>query len=154
MGLLLGYSGLILGRVCAGAGASQVALSGKEPACQYRRCKRCGFDPWVRKIPWRRAWQPTPVLLPGESDVQRSLAGYSPQGGKELDMTEATQPAHYPRAAAAAVIEVPEWTVSPGASGCKQQRFQIPWGRKKELFGGCCLIWFGLVLITASGLFY
>ena len=41
--------------------------SGKEPACQCRRCKRCGFDPWVGKIPWRRAWQPTPIFLSGES---------------------------------------------------------------------------------------
>ena len=38
--------------------------------------KRCGFNPWVRKILWRRAWQPTPVFLPGESHGQRSLAGY------------------------------------------------------------------------------
>ena len=38
--------------------------SGKEPSWEYRRCKRCGFDPWVGKIPWRRAWQPTPVFLP------------------------------------------------------------------------------------------
>ena len=42
-------------------------VSGKEPTCQCGRCKRHGFDPWVRKIPWRRAWQPTPVFLPGES---------------------------------------------------------------------------------------
>ena len=41
--------------------------SGKEPACQCRRHKRGGFDPWVGKIPWRKAWQPTPVFLPGES---------------------------------------------------------------------------------------
>ena len=46
---------------------------GKEPACQCRRCKRHGFNCWVRKIPWRRAWQPTPVFLPGESHGQRSL---------------------------------------------------------------------------------
>ena len=64
--------------------------SGKELTCQCRRHKRCGFDPWVRKIPWRRAWQPTPVL-PGESYGQRSLAGYSPQSRKELDTTEATE---------------------------------------------------------------
>ena len=51
--------------------------SDKEPACQGRRCKRCGFDPWVRKIPWRREWQPTPGFLPGESQGQRSLAGHS-----------------------------------------------------------------------------
>ena len=39
---------------------------------------RQGFDPWVGKVPWRRAWQPTPVFLPGESHGQRSLAGYGP----------------------------------------------------------------------------
>ena len=49
-----------------------------------------GFDPWVRKILWRRAWQPTPVFLPGESHGQRSLAGYSPWGRSELDTTEVT----------------------------------------------------------------
>ena len=48
--------------------------SGKEPACQCRR-RYSLFDPWVRKIPWRRAWQPSPVFLPGESHGQRSLAG-------------------------------------------------------------------------------
>ena len=46
--------------------------------------------PWVRKIPWRRAWQPTPVFLPGESHGQRGLVGYSPWGCTESDMTEAT----------------------------------------------------------------
>ena len=46
------------------------------------------FDPCVGKIPWRRAWPPTPVFLPGESHGQRSLAGYSPWSRKELDMTE------------------------------------------------------------------
>ena len=46
------------------------------------------FYPWVRKIPWRRAWQPTPVFLPGKPHGQRSLVGYSPWGCKELDMTE------------------------------------------------------------------
>ena len=51
--------------------------------CQCRRNKRCQFDPWVRKIPWRRAWQPTPVFLPGEFHGQRSMAGYSPWGHKE-----------------------------------------------------------------------
>ena len=50
----------------------------KEPTCQCRRCKRCRFDPWVKKIPWRKAQQPTPVFLPEESHGQRSLAGYSP----------------------------------------------------------------------------
>ena len=65
--------------------------SGKEPVCQCRRHMRQGFDPWVGKIPWRRAWQPTPVFLPGESHGQRSLVGYSPQGCKKSDTTEASQ---------------------------------------------------------------
>ena len=42
------------------------------------QCRRCGFDPWVRKIPWRRKWQPTPVFLLAKSHGQGSLAGYSP----------------------------------------------------------------------------
>ena len=53
-------------------------LSGKESVCQWRRRRRCGFSPWVRKIPWRRTWPPTPVFWPGESHGQRSLVGYSP----------------------------------------------------------------------------
>ena len=65
--------------------------SGKEPACQCRRHKRCGFDPWVGKIPWRRSWQPTPVFLPGESHGQRSLAGYGPWSHEELDTIEVTK---------------------------------------------------------------
>ena len=51
-----------------------------KPVSQCRRHKRWGFDPWVGKISWRRAWQSTPVFLPGESHGQRSLEGYSPQG--------------------------------------------------------------------------
>ena len=50
--------------------------SGKELTCQYKRCMRHKFDPWVRTIPWRRTWQPTTVILPEESHGQRSLAGY------------------------------------------------------------------------------
>ena len=53
---------------------------GKESACQCRRHRRCGFNPWVRKIPRRRKYQPTLVFLPGESRGQRSLVGYSPWG--------------------------------------------------------------------------
>ena len=62
-------------------------VSGKEPSCQSRRCKTHGFNPQVRKIPWRRAWQPTPVLLPGKAQGQRSLIGYSPQRLKEANKT-------------------------------------------------------------------
>ena len=56
--------------------------SDKESACQ---CRRCGFDPWVGKIPWRRKGQPMPVFLPGKPQGQRNLEGYSPWGHKELD---------------------------------------------------------------------
>ena len=62
--------------------------SGQEPTCPCRRHKKHEFNPWVRKIPWRRAWQPTSVFLPGESYGQRSLLGDSLWGHKELDMTE------------------------------------------------------------------
>ena len=51
---------------------------GKEPSYQYKRHNRWRFNPWVRKIPWRRAQQLTPVVLPRESHGQRSLADYSP----------------------------------------------------------------------------
>ena len=46
------------------------------------QCRRPGFDSWVRKVLWRKKWQPIPVFLPGESHGQRSLAGYSPQDRK------------------------------------------------------------------------
>ena len=52
------------------------------------------FDPWFRKIPWRRAWHLTPVFLPGEPHGQRSLVGYGPYRRKESDTTEATEHAH------------------------------------------------------------
>ena len=61
-------------------------LSGKELACQ---CRRCGFSHWVGKTPsWIRKWQPTLVFLPGKFQGQRSLVGYSLRGCKELDMIE------------------------------------------------------------------
>ena len=62
--------------------------SGKESACQGRRCKGYGLDPWVGKITWRRKWQPTPVFFPGQSHGQRSLVGYGSWGHKESDTTE------------------------------------------------------------------
>ena len=60
--------------------------SGKEPACQCRRHKRNGFNPWVRMSPWRRAWQPTPVFLPGESYGHRATVHMV----AESDMAETT----------------------------------------------------------------
>ena len=78
--------------------ASQMALEvknkktkqNKKPSANAGEGKRCRFDPWFGDIPWRRAQQPPPVFLPGESHGQRSLAGYSPWGHGESDMTEAT----------------------------------------------------------------
>ena len=65
--------------------------SGKEPACQCRRCTRFGFDSWVRKIPWRRALQAPPVFLPGKFHGQKSLAGHSlGVGHKKSDMSDHT----------------------------------------------------------------
>ena len=60
----------------------------KRPAGQCRRRKRCGFCPWIVKVPRTRAWQPAPVFLPGEFQGQGILVGYSPWGHKELDTTE------------------------------------------------------------------
>ena len=68
--------------------ASQVALVVKNLPANAKRPKRHSFDPWVRKIPWRRAWQPIPMFLPGDSHGQRSLVGYSTWGCKVSDMTE------------------------------------------------------------------
>ena len=61
--------------------------SGKEPACQCRRHKRQGFDPESGR---RRAWQPSPIFLPGESRGQRSLNGWSSWGHKETDWSDST----------------------------------------------------------------
>ena len=66
------------------------ALVVKKPACRCRKHRRPRFDPWGRKIPWRRAWQPTLIFLPGESDGQRSPAGYCQYGHEESDTTEVT----------------------------------------------------------------
>ena len=60
-------------------------LCSKESACQ---CRKCSFNHWVGKIPWRRKWQPAPVFLPGKSHGQRSLVRYSSWVHKESNMTE------------------------------------------------------------------
>ena len=78
-----GYSRMVAFQPPSSLGFSGGA-SGKELTCQCRRCKRLRFDPWIGKILWRRAWQPTWVFLPGESHGQRSLEGSSPWGPKEM----------------------------------------------------------------------
>ena len=77
---------------------SVMASSIAQPLRIYLQCRkhrRRGFDPWVRKIPWRRKWQPTPEFLSGKSREQRSLAGYSPCGHKESDTTEGLSTAQH-----------------------------------------------------------
>ena len=66
-----------------GLWASQMALVVKNPPANAGEGKRCRFDPWFGKMPWRRAQQPTPVFLPGESHGQRSLAGYIQSMGSQ-----------------------------------------------------------------------
>ena len=92
----------------------------REPACQCPRHKRCRFNPWVGKIPWRRAWQPTPVFLPGKSHGQRILASYSPQGCNESDTTEETQ--HAQREFSITMSR----DCNPGCSGCGLLRSLAP----------------------------
>ena len=86
---------------------------------------RLGFSPWVRKIPWRRAWQPTPVFLPGEFHEQRNLVGYSPRGSKDSDMTEATQ---HTRTADRGEhsSEKPLWFGVAYIGGLRRSRLQVP----------------------------
>ena len=69
---------------------SQVVLMVKNLPANAGDGRKWEFNPWVVKIPWRRAWQPTPVFLPGKSHGQRSLAGYTPWGRKESDRTKMT----------------------------------------------------------------
>ena len=78
---------IVLGKSSNECAGSPDGSEGKRIRLQ---CGRPGFDPWVGTIPWRRAWQPTPVFLPGEFQGQRSLTGYSPWGCKESDTTEHT----------------------------------------------------------------
>ena len=54
--------------------------SGKKAACQCRRCKKCGFDPWAGKIPWRRKWHPTPIFLLGRFPWTEEPGRLSPMG--------------------------------------------------------------------------
>ena len=79
-------------RVWIYLGFHKVVLVAKNPSANAGNLRdmRHGFDPWVRKILWRRTWQSTPVFLPGGSHGQRSLVDHSPRDPEELDTTEAT----------------------------------------------------------------
>ena len=79
----------------ANEAVSQVALMVKKKKKKKNLPANAGdimrhkSNPWVGKVPWRKAWEPTPVFLPGESHGQRSLVGYSSRGRKDLDTIEA-----------------------------------------------------------------
>ena len=79
--ILLQLMCMVMNELCFPAGS----VVKKMNACQ---CRRPGFNPWVRKILWRREWLPMPVFLPGESYGQWSTVGYSPWSRKESDMPE------------------------------------------------------------------
>ena len=70
----------------------QSGYCGASPAAQTVKnlpaMQETWIHPWIRKIPWRRKWKPTPVFLPGKFHGQRSLAGSSPWGYKESDTTK------------------------------------------------------------------
>jgi len=70
--------------------SSQVEQVGKNPPADAGDVRDSSLIPGLGRFPWRKAWQPTKVFLPGESHGQRSLEGYSPQNGKESDTTEMT----------------------------------------------------------------
>ena len=129
--------------------------SGKELACQCSRRKRCRFDPWARKIPWRRAWQPTPVFLPRESHVQRSLAAFSAQGCRVRydwsDLACAHTDTHTCRDSESIVYS--GWSVAPAwvhvGDRIRKPVWQLMWQHDKERVSsvsvrnwkGCGSIW-------------
>ena len=101
-------------------------LSGKESPCQ---CRRHGFDPWVRKISWRRKWQPAPVFLPGKSHEWRSLVEYSSVlcvlSHCSRVLTPCDPKDFSPSAASVHVIlqaRVLEWVAMPSSRGSSQPR--------------------------------
>ena len=87
------------------------------------QCRRPGFSPWVRKIPWRGKWQSTPALLPGKSRGQRSLVRYSLWGRKESDTTERL---HFASSVLGAVSRLKSWWrkmtgLEAGSTGWRRQ---------------------------------
>ena len=100
-------------------------LSSKESACQ------CRCNPWSGKIPWRRAWKPTPVFLPGKSHGQRSLAGDCPWGRKESDTNEQLNKKLAPQVLMYSRLQVPIWRGSWFSlkiwNICKNAVGWLPW---------------------------
>ena len=97
-------------------------LNGKESACQGRSHRRHRFDPWVRKIPCRRKWQPIPVFSPGKFKAQRSLASSSSWGHKESDSRPCT---HSNTVTPTRVTVITEKRISPEISEITFANLQI-----------------------------
>ena len=84
-------------------------LSGKEPACQSRRHKRCEFNPWVGKIPWSRKWQPTPVFLPGKSPGLEEPGGLQSMDLQRVGLDLVTKQQHIKKSEAAILTAAHRW---------------------------------------------
>ena len=99
-------------------GISQVALVVKNPPANAGDRRNASLIPELERFPWRRAWQPTPIFLPGKSHEQRSLVGYGPQDRQQSDLTEATENTcihvsiHFPKSFPIQVI-TKHWTEFP-----------------------------------------
>ena len=119
--------------------------SGKESAWQCWRCRRCGVDPWVRKIPWRRKWQLTLVFFPRKFHRQRRLVGYSPRGHKELD----TVPEHVCRHTILCVLFLEKKSRSFGFLEKMIRSYRV-WSLENEGQLRNVLIWEVAPLICAS----
>ena len=99
------------------------------------QCRRWRFDPWVRKILWRRKWQPSPVFLPGKSCGQRSLGVYSPWGHKRLEHNLLTKQRSFGCASCASLVSLAVKNLPAIAVSHKTCRFdlwvrKIPWRRE------------------------
>ena len=73
----------IIGNVYIGAGLPQW-LNGKDSACSAGDIPRCVLNPYVRKIPWKKTWQPTPVFLPGEFRGHKEPGGLQSTGSQRV----------------------------------------------------------------------
>ena len=93
-------------------------LSGKDSACQ---CRRCGFNPWVGKIPWRRKWQLTPVFFSGKSHGERSLVDYSPWNCRvrhNLGTKQQQQQCHIASVTFSGFVWISKFFPGPGSLDC------------------------------------
>ena len=120
-------------------------LSDKESTCQCRRCRRCVFNPGVRKIPWSRKWQPTTLFLPGKVHGQRSLVGYSSRGCR-VGHDWLTEHAHTPGKA----LELPQqsWVVATESAWSAMPKVFTIWNFTKNFVGSCCVQYFEITATT------